>query len=121
MLLLRAFLSDDGFTLDALLRGNQKHKQSARAANSLLLAFMVGVAGRWSDLPSRSAMERANLGPRMARVIDSLDVSPVDLAPFTTSIAFVFSFGPRGLITYDLLGMKNAQMYGLTSTFAAET
>jgi iron(III) transport system permease protein len=41
--------------------------------------------------------------------------------PFTTSIAIVFSFGPRGLITHDVFGLQNVQVYGLTSTFAAET
>ena len=33
----------------------------------------------------------------------------------------MFSFGPRGLITHDVFGLQNVQVYGLTSTFAAET
>ena len=33
----------------------------------------------------------------------------------------IFSFGPRGLITYDVLGLKGVSVYGLTSTLLAET
>ncbi len=33
----------------------------------------------------------------------------------------IFSFGPRGLITYELLGIKNFNVYGLHSTLFAET
>ena len=45
---------------------------------------------------------------------------PLISPPFTTSIAFIFSFGPRGLITYELLGMRGTNVYGLSSTLAAE-
>jgi iron(III) transport system permease protein len=40
--------------------------------------------------------------------------------PFTTAIAMIFSFGPRGLITYELLGLKGITVYGLTSTLFSE-
>jgi iron(III) transport system permease protein len=33
----------------------------------------------------------------------------------------IFSFGPRGLITYDLLGIKQFTVYGLHSTLFSET
>ena len=66
-------------------------------------------------------VERVAAARRVARLIDFFTFLPLISPPFTTSIAFVFSFGPRGLITYDLLGMKSVQVYGLTSTFAAET
>ena len=45
---------------------------------------------------------------------------PLISPPFTTSIAFIFSFGPRGLITYELLGIRGTNVYGLSSTLAAE-
>src|SRR5207244_2215608 len=32
----------------------------------------------------------------------------------------IFSFGPRGLITYELFGIRGANVYGLSSTLAAE-
>jgi iron(III) transport system permease protein len=121
MLLLRAFFADGQFTLDALIAAVKSTSNLRALRNSLLLAFLVGAAGTFAGLVFALTLERANLGPRTARLIDSLTFLPLISPPFTTSIAFVFSFGPRGLITYDLLGIKNAQMYGLASTFAAET
>jgi len=41
--------------------------------------------------------------------------------PFTTAIAMIFSLGPRGLITHDLLGISNFSVYGLHSTLFSET
>ena len=41
---------------------------------------------------------------------------PLVSPPFTTAIAMIFSFGPRGLITYELLGLKGVTVYGLAST-----
>ena len=121
MLLLRAFFADGAFTLDALFAAITSTSNLRALRNSLLLALLVGAAGTLLGLVFALTLERANLGPRAARAIDILTFLPLISPPFTTSIAFVFSFGPRGLITYDLLGIKGAQMYGLTSTFAAET
>ena len=121
MLLLRAFFADGAFTLDALFAAITSTSNLRALRNSLLLALLVGAAGTLIGLVFALTLERANLGPRAARLIDILTFLPLISPPFTTSIAFVFSFGPRGLITYDLLGIKGAQMYGLTSTFAAET
>ena len=45
---------------------------------------------------------------------------PLVSPPFTTAIAMIFSFGPRGLITYELLGLKGVTVYGLTSTLFSE-
>jgi iron(III) transport system permease protein len=121
MLLSRAFIDGGHLTFDALL-ATLKSPSSLRALrNSLLLALMVGVVGTFVGLLFAFTVDRASLGARTARLIDAMTFLPLISPPFTTSIAFVFSFGPRGLITYDLLGLKNAQMYGLTSTFAAET
>jgi len=36
------------------------------------------------------------------------------------AIGYIFSFGARGLITYELLGIKGAGVYGMTSTMTAE-
>ncbi len=45
---------------------------------------------------------------------------PLVSPPFTTAIAMIFSFGPRGLITYELLGIKGYTVYGLDSTLFSE-
>src|SRR6266403_828036 len=46
---------------------------------------------------------------------------PLFSPPFTTSISIIFSFGPRGFISHDLLGLTNVSAYGFWSTALAET
>jgi iron(III) transport system permease protein len=121
MLFSRAFVDDGHLSLQALGSAVMAPKNLKALGNSLLLAMLVGVAGTLLGLMFAFTVERVGGARRIARLIDFFTFLPLISPPFTTSIAFVFSFGPRGLITYELLGMKNVQVYGLTSTFAAET
>src|ERR1043166_6991459 len=88
--------------------------------NSLLLGTLVGVAGTALGFLFAFTVSRANLQSHWVRLIDAMTLLPLISPPFTTSIAFLFSFGPRGLITYELFGIRGANVYGLTSTLAAE-
>jgi iron(III) transport system permease protein len=84
-------------------------------------------SARWSGSSARARIpvrlhrepreSAARLGARDRR--DDV-LLPLISPPFTTSIAIIFSFGPRGLITYELLGMRGTNVYGLTSTLAAK-
>ncbi len=120
-LLLRTVFEDGSFSPAPLLAAVQNPNNLRALRNSLVLALMVGFAGTLVGLVFAFTVERAGLGRRAAKLIDLATFLPLISPPFTTSIAFVFSFGPRGLITYDLLGIGNAKVYGFTSTFAAET
>lgn len=120
-LLLRTVFEDGSFSAAPLLAAVQNPNNLRALRNSLVLALMVGFAGTLVGLVFAFTVERAGLGRRAAKLIDLATFLPLISPPFTTSIAFVFSFGPRGLITYDLLGIGNAKVYGFTSTFAAET
>lgn len=120
-LLLRTVFEDGSFSAAPLLAAVQNPSNLRALRNSLVLALAVGLAGTLVGLVFAFTVERAGLGRRASRLIDLATFLPLISPPFTTSIAFVFSFGPRGLITYDLLGIGNAKVYGFTSTFAAET
>lgn len=121
MLLQRA-LFDNGTLSLAVLHGALKSSSNLRALrNSLELAALVGIAGTCVGFVFAFTIERANLGRILRWLIDRSTFLPLISPPFTTSIAIVFSFGPRGLITYGLFGLQNVKVYGLTSTFAAET
>jgi iron(III) transport system permease protein len=121
MLLSRAFVDDGHLSLHALVSAVVAPKTLRALGNSLLLATLVGAAGTLAGLIFAFTVERVSGARRVARTIDFFTFLPLISPPFTTSIAFVFSFGPRGLITYDLLGLKGVQVYGIASTFAAET
>src|SRR5215475_2841721 len=89
--------------------------------NSLLLAALVGVAGTALGFLFALTASRAGLRRGWLAALDAITLLPLISPPFTTAIAMIFSFGPRGLITYQLLGIKGVAVYGLTSTFFSET
>jgi len=88
--------------------------------NSLLLAFLVGIAGTAVGFLFAFTAARGRLPRALLTAVDAAVLLPLVSPPFTTAIAMIFSFGPRGLITYDLLGLKGVTVYGLTSTLFSE-
>jgi len=75
---------------------------------------------RCSAFSSPSPAARGQLPRWLLTAIDAAVLLPLVSPPFTTAIAMIFSFGPRGLITYELLGIKGYTVYGLTSTLFSE-
>src|SRR2546423_9694714 len=115
-----AFVDEGRPALQSLFSVLQKPGTQRAFVNSLLLGTLVGVIGTALGFLFAFTVSRANLKPAWVRVIDALTLLPLISPPFTTSIAFIFSFGPRGLISYELFGMRGVNVYGLSSTLAAE-
>jgi iron(III) transport system permease protein len=88
--------------------------------NSLLLAFIVGIGGTLVGFLFAFTAARGQLPRWLLTVVDASVLLPLVSPPFTTAIAMIFSFGPRGLVTYELLGLKGVTVYGLTSTAFSE-
>src|SRR3984957_9297502 len=120
-LLSRAFLDNGQLSSAALFAAIHSPSNLKALRNSLILAGMVGVAGTLIGTAFAFTVERVSGSGWLTRLIDRATFLPLISPPFTTSIAIVFSFGPRGLITHGVFGLQNVQVYGLTSTFAAET
>ena len=116
----RAFFDDGAFVLQPFLDvvGNPNHRKAF--LNSLLLALAVGVGGTALGFLFAFTAVRAGLSKRVMGFIDTATLLPLISPPFTISVAILFSFGARGLITYDLLGIKGFVVYGFMSTAAAE-
>jgi iron(III) transport system permease protein len=120
--LVRRALSDDsGFALAPLVTAINSASNLRAFGNSLLLATLVGICGTFFGFLFAFTVERTQAPRFWVRLLDVATLLPLISPPFTTSIAFVFSFGPRGFITHDLLGLNNATVYGVSSTLAAET
>src|ERR1044072_6863256 len=115
-----AFLDEGKPALGPLMSVIAKPQTQRAFVNSLLLGTLVGIIGTALGFLVAFTVSRASLPRGWLRVIDAMTLLPLISPPFTTSIAFIFSFGPRGLITYELLGMRGTNVYGLSSTLAAE-
>ena len=120
MLGLRAVTENGTFDLGPAVTALRQANTLRAFLDSLLLASLVGLLGTTLGFLFAFTVARARVGGAIARLLDTATMLPLISPPFTTSIAFVFSFGPRGFITHGVLGMDNAQVYGLRSTLVAE-
>ena len=121
VLLIRAFSDESGFTLEPLLSGIAEPGNRAAFVNSLILATSVGALGTLLGFLFALTATRAGLGRRWLTALDAAALLPLVSPPFTTSIAIIFSFGPKGFISHHLLGFENVSAYGFWSTALAET
>ncbi len=120
-LLVRAFSDEGKFTLEPLLASVADAGHRAAFVNSLILAGTVGSLGTALGFLFALTAARAGLGRRWLTALDAAALLPLVSPPFTTSIAIIFSFGPKGLISHDLLGLDNVSAYGFWSSALAET
>ena len=121
MLLARVLTDNGAFTTAGLAAVLSDRHQIRAFGNSLLLALMVGSAGTALGFLFAFTAARGRLPRWLLTTIDVAVLLPLVSPPFTTAIAMIFSFGARGLITYDLLGIKGYTIYGLGSTLFSET
>ncbi len=120
VLLAGVFFADGRFTVGNILQILADRNQLAALRNSLWLAALVGVFGTLLGFLFAFTACRANIPPKLAALMDALTLLPLVSPPFTTAIGMIFSFGPRGLITFHVLGIKGATVYGLWSTLFSE-
>ncbi|MBI3457528.1 MAG: iron ABC transporter permease [Candidatus Rokubacteria bacterium] len=117
---IEAFRSEAGLSVHALgaVLGHWANRQAFW--NSLVLATLVGVFGTALGFAFALAVLRARLGRAATVLLDAVTVLPLISPPFVSAIAIIFSFGPRGLLTYHLLGITGFQIYGLRGTLLSE-
>lgn len=120
-LLIRAFTDNGKFTLEPLLAAVADGAHRAAFFNSLLLATTVGLLGTVLGFLFATTAARAGLGRRWLTALDAVTLLPLVSPPFTTSIAIIFSFGPKGFVSHYLLGLDDVSAYGFWSTALAET
>ena len=121
MLFARMVSGSGGVDLPAVFALLTDRHQVRAFWNSLLLAFLVGVVGTLAGFLFAFAAARCQL-PRGCRHAPSMRACccPLVSPPFTTAIALIFSFGPRGLLTYGVFGIKGFSVYGLGSDALSE-
>jgi iron(III) transport system permease protein len=121
MLLGRIFWEDGRFSATSLVAVVTDRNQIQAFWNSLWLGTLVGLAGTALGFLFAFTAARASLPRPWVTALDAATLLPLVSPPFTAAIAMIFSFGPRGLVTYQLLGIKGFTVYGLGSTFFSET
>jgi iron(III) transport system permease protein len=120
MLFARMVSGSGGVDLPAVFALLTDRHQLRAFWNSLLLASLVGVVGTLAGFLFAFAAARCRLPRGVITVIDASVLLPLVSPPFTTAIALIFSFGPRGLLTYGVFGIKGFSVYGLGATLFSE-
>lgn len=119
-LLARVLFDGGRFTPDGIALLLTDRNQIRAFGNSLLLGLAVGIGGTLVGLLFAFTAARARLDRTLLTLLDAAVLLPLVSPPFTSAIAMIFSFGPRGLVTYGLLGLKGVTVYGFTSTLCSE-
>jgi iron(III) transport system permease protein len=119
-MLVRVLFDEGRFTTAGLVAVLTDRHQVRAFWNSLALGLGVGLGGTLIGFLFAFTAARARLPRPLLTALDAAVLLPLVSPPFTTAIAMIFSFGPRGLITYDLLGLKGVTVYGVTSTLLSE-
>lgn len=120
MLFARTFVDHGTIDVTGIANLLRDRNQVRAFLNSLLLATLVGVVGTVLGFVFAFTAARARLPSYAVTAIDVAVLLPLVSPPFTTAIGWIFSFGPRGLITYGIFGLKGVTVYGLWSTMCAE-
>ncbi len=120
-ILIIAFTEGGHFDLSGFIEILSKKYTLTAGWNSILLGTLVGLCGTMLGYFFAFTSVRANLPKWWSRLLDWAIILPLISPPFTMAITVIFSFGPRGLITYDLLGIEQFNVYGMWSTLFAET
>ena len=120
-LFMKTFEEGGHFSLANILSVLGDPNQRQALWNSLLLASLVGLCGTVLGFLFAFTAVRTNLSKAWILLLDGAIILPLISPPFTTAIAMIFSFGPRGLITYEIFGIKQFTVYGLHSTLFSET
>lgn len=87
--------------------------------NSLLLAFIVGTLS--TVIAYLFAYTFAYVKVPFKKLFNGIAILPVISPPFVISLSAILLFGKQGFITKHLLGMTNADIYGLHGLVLVQT
>lgn len=116
-----AFIRDGVFTFDSITRILSRRGNRLALGNSLKLGVYVATLSTFIGFVFAFTRTRANLSKGWRWFIDAIIILPLISPPFTLALSMLFAFGPRGVLTYKLLGIQGSSIYGMWSTLFAET
>lgn len=119
-LLQAAFVQDGRLSAKALVAILKRPNNRLALGNSMLLGGLVAVIGTALGYLFAFTYTRTNIGRIWRSVIDIACLLPLISPPFTLALAILFALGPRGLITYGMLGLSRTNLYGLQGALLAE-
>ena len=119
-ILSESFLSKEGtFTLQFYIEAFGQQENIRVLKNTLVSGLTVSFLA--TGLGFLFAYADAFIKMRFKRLFGLLAILPIVSPPFALSMSFIMLFGQRGFITYYILGMKDANVYGFTGLVIVQT
>lgn len=119
-ILSESFLSKEGtFTLQFYIEAFGQQENVRVLKNTLVSGLTVSFLA--TGLGFLFAYADAFIKMRFKRLFSLLAILPIVSPPFALSMSFIMLFGQRGFITYYILGMKDANVYGFTGLVIVQT
>ena len=115
-----AFVDKGHLSAKALISILSRPNNRLALRNSLFLGGLVALIGTALGYLFAFTYTRTNISAFWRGMIDVACLLPLISPPFTLALAILFALGPRGLITYGILGLKNVNLYGLQGALLAE-
>ena len=87
--------------------------------NTIMLAVIVGVLA--TVIGFLFAYCTSHLAIKGKKLFNMMAMMPMVSPPFSVALSIIMLFGSRGLITYNLLGWTNTNIYGLKGLIFVQT
>lgn len=122
--LVRIFLQsltaiDGTISLKAYMKAFTSRDTFSALCNSLSLGILCGILS--TAIGFLFAYCASYVKMRGKKVFNLIAMLPIISPPFAVALSVILLFGSRGFITYTLLGMKNANIYGFRGLIFAQT
>lgn len=104
-------IDETRFTLEVYLSLFQNKKFLKVVGNTLMLGAISGICS--TVIGFLFAYVDVYVKTKMRGIFKVVSLLPIVSPPFVLSLSMIMIFGKRGLITYHLLGIKNANIYGM--------
>ncbi len=113
------FDSSGSFTINAYITAFKSHANIRAIKNTLMLATVVGILA--TIVGYLFAYVDAYIKIKGKKFLNIITILPMVSPPFAISLSIIYLFGTRGLITRGLLGIQNANIYGLPGLVLVQT
>lgn len=118
-ILKESFITRDGLlTLEFYRKALASAENVKVLSNTLVLGLFVSTVA--TAVGFLFAYADAYLRIRFKNVFNVLAILPIISPPFALSMSFIMLFGQRGFITYSVLGIKDANIYGFAGLAAVQ-
>ncbi|GFZ78866.1 hypothetical protein GCM10008018_25510 [Paenibacillus marchantiophytorum] len=115
-----SYITRDGtFSLDAFVRILSGGNLFNALKNSLVLALIVATIS--TAIAYMFAYTFAYVNVPFKRLFNAIAILPVISPPFVISLSAILLFGKQGFISKHLLGLSNANIYGLNGLILVQT